>query len=672
MKRRIIGLLLVVVMMTLTLAGCGFSFAKEDMTKYAEFDKDAFLAALEDLEIAETGDGAFTTDEDTRELKVWDKIYKALAKAVDADQKITEGKPGEHDVVYYVYYCTGVKDGVTYTFYADKMKESGATSIQLGLSDHSELNTKIANAFAALSNVDGYIYKTTTTGNTEAGDVVYLSYTRKYSVPAAEGDGTENKKEEYKYVKLELGNKNGASFIDKLVDKEINKEFDLDAAVTEKIGGADVQVTYEDVKIHWVVDEGVGLEIKHTPTSSTKVTPAEPYSAVENDKTVTTIDLKDMELTYYVYPVYYKEVAEFNATTVLTDIFGKNLSSSSLPMFSKPEYKPLISDLATLLDELSDLEGELDKREATLKTKTETYEEKQKVVDEAGENATEAQKDARDDAKEAMETAETKVKEKKAEVDKKNTAVNNKIRDIFAVDKDTDGEDDLDAQGNIEKEYWDNTYKSLETAYNNYIKYALATEIYNLIEEIKVTSLPEKAVNDAYDALMDSYKETFYTGTNDKNESHYSAHKGDFKEFLIEETGASDYKGAKDAVRKEAEDAVKPMVQIYAAAQALDSDDAEGKILYTDKEYNENIKNTNLGTYEDFYGETNIKISEQIDKLLGHYLEMDEEHLVEVESDHEHADGEEHEHEKKPEYVDGKIVYVRIKYSIKADATETE
>ena len=51
---------------------------------------------------------------------------------------------------------------------------------------------------------------------------------------------------------------------------------------------------------------------------------------------------------------------------------------------------------------------------------------------------------------------------------------------------------------------------------------------------------------------------------------------------------------------------------------------------------------------------------------------MDEEHLVEVESDHEHADGEEHEHEKKPEYVDGKIVYVRIKYSIKADATETE
>lgn len=650
MKRRIIGLLLVVVMMTLTLAGCGYSFAKDDMTQYtAEFDKDAFQAALQDLKIAETGDGAFTTNEDTREIKVLDKIYKALAKAVDAEQKLIEGTPGQYDVLYYVYFCTGVKDGVTYTFYADKMKESGASSIQLGLSDHSDLNAKIAEAIAALGDIDSYVYKTTTTGNTEAGETVYLSYTRKYSVPAAEGDGTEAKTETYKYVKLELGKKDGTSFIDKLVDKEINQEFDLDAAITEKIGDADVAVNYSDIKIHWVVDEGANIpEIKYTPGSSTPVAPAEPYidSATSNK-----IELKDVELTYYVFPVYYKEVAEFNAVTVLKDVFGSSLSTSSLPMFSTPEYKPFIEDLAKLLDELVELEKAVTKAEDNL-------EKKQKAVDDAGENVTDAQKTARDEAKTALEAA-------KLDVEKKNTAIDNKIDAIFNVDKDTDGEDDLDTKGNIEKEYWDSCYKDLETKYNNFIKYSLATEIYNLIEEIKVNSLPKKAVDDAYDALMDSYKETFYTGTNDKNESHYSAHKGDFKSFLMEETGATDYKGAKEKVREEAEAAVKPMVQIYAAAQALD-------LVYTDKEYDENVKNTNLGTYEDFYGELNIKLSEQIDKILDHYLEMDEEYLVEVESDHDDHEGHDHEVEKKPKYKDGKIVYVRIQYSIKDDATETE
>lgn len=644
MKRRIIGLLLVVVMLTLTLAGCGYSYAKDDMEQYAEFDKAAFLAALQSLEIA---DGEFTTDEETRAIKVLDSAYEALAKKVDADAKVSEGKPGEYDILYYVYYCTGVKDDVTYTFYASKMKESGASKLQLGLSDLKGVDAKIAAAIAALDSITDYAYKTTTTGDTEAGDTVYVSYTRKYTVAAAEGSGNETKTETYSYVKLELGTAEGNTFVDKLVGKEIGEEFDLDAAIPEQINGASVPVSYSDITVHWVVDAGEAVTFTHTPyTSSTTVAPAEPYTE-NNGK----IDLKDVELTYYVFPVYYNEVSELDATSILKEIYGKNLSSSSLPMFADDPYKTPIGELATLLGELVDLEKKLDEA-------TEKYESKKAIVDKA-ETPTEAQRDAMEDAKEAMDAAQL-------EVDNKNTAINEKIDAIFALDTDTEGEGNLDAAGNILKEYKQSVYDSLEKAYNSEIKYSLATKIYNLIEEIKINSLPQKAVDNAYDVLMDSYKETFYTGTDSTaNKSYYSLYKGDFETFLKDETGTTKFADAKVKVREEAEAAVTPIVKIYAAAQALE-------LVYTDKEYNESVKNTNLGTYEDYYGAVNIKAAEQIDKILDYYLEMDEEHLVEVDDGHDHEEGEEHEHEKKPEYVDGKIVYVRIKYSIKADSTETE
>ena len=358
-----------------------------------------------------------------------------------------------------------------------------------------------------------------------------------------------------------------------------------------------------------------------------------------------------MELTYYVFPVYYNEVSELDATSILKEIFGKNLSSSSLPMFADDPYKTPIGELATLLSELVDLEKKLDDA-------TETYESKKAIVDKA-ETPTEAQTDAMEDAKEAMDAAQL-------EVDNKNTAINEKIDAIFALDTDTEGEGNLNAQGNIEKEYKQKVYDSLESSYNSEIKYSLATKIYNLIEEIKINSLPQKAVDDAYDVLMDSYKETFYTGTDSTaNKSYYSLYKGDFEAFLKDETGTTKFSDAKVKVREEAEAAVTPIVKIYAAAQALD-------LVYTDKEYNESVKNTNLGTYEDYYGAVNIKAAKQIDKILDYYLEMDEEHLVDVDDGHDHEDGDEHEHEKKPEYVEGKIVYKRIKYSIKADSTETE
>ena len=50
MKKRIISLILVIVMASLTLISCGYSYAKDDMSQYASFETiDAFKAALKEL-----------------------------------------------------------------------------------------------------------------------------------------------------------------------------------------------------------------------------------------------------------------------------------------------------------------------------------------------------------------------------------------------------------------------------------------------------------------------------------------------------------------------------------------------------------------------------------------------------------------------------------------------
>ena len=631
MKKRIISMLLVLVMIVLSLASCGYSYAKDDMKQYATFDKDAFLAALQSLSIA---DGEFTTNETVRGTKVFDSIYEALAKAVDADDKKTTGAPGAHDILYYVYYCTGVKDNVTYTFYANKMKEADAAKIQLGLSDLEGVAAKIAEAIGALGDIDAYAYKTKIEGNTAAGDSVYVSYTRKYTVNVTDG-GTQTTTETYSYVKLDVGTATGTTFVDKLVDRAIGTKFNLEATISEQIGGEAVDVSYSDITVHWAVESGANIPtftyVPHTAT--TNVAPSENYS--ENSGK---IDLKDMELTYYVFPVYYNAVPEYTAANVLTEIFGKSLSATSLPMFEDDAYKTLIGELGTLLSELADLEKKLDEA-------TETYNKKKEIVDNAGDNVTENQTTAMNNALTAMGTAQDDVEAKQGEVDAKRDAV-------LAVDTDTDGDDNLDTAGNIKKEYEKKLYDSLESAYHSEIKYKLATKIYNLIEAIEVTSYPEKAVDEAYDVLIESYKATFYTeNESTTNKSYYAYYSGSFRDFLIAETETTDYAAAKKAVRKEAEEAVKPIVQIYLAAQILE-------LVYTDKEYNDDIKNTNLGTYEDYYGAVNIKTAEQIDKILDYYLENDEESIVKDEdgvvTDIEYT-------------ADGKLPYKNISYSIAAD-----
>ena len=89
MKKRIIGFLLVVVMLALTLASCGYNYSKDDLSQYGSFNKAAFEEALKAITIA---DGDFTEDPTIREQKVYDAIYAEFATKAGTTDKKTEGR----------------------------------------------------------------------------------------------------------------------------------------------------------------------------------------------------------------------------------------------------------------------------------------------------------------------------------------------------------------------------------------------------------------------------------------------------------------------------------------------------------------------------------------------------------------------------------------------------
>ena len=169
MKKRIISLILVVATLVLTLAGCAYNYAKDDMTKYATFDESAFYTALHNLVITE---GDFGTNEEERQKKVLDEIAKAFLNVTDTEKKFA-GKVQNYDSIYFCYMA---KDEDGNIFFADKMDETKATTFQVGLSTLTGLNAEIAKKLAEIEGIEDYIYTTSAANVVNAGDVVSVSY----------------------------------------------------------------------------------------------------------------------------------------------------------------------------------------------------------------------------------------------------------------------------------------------------------------------------------------------------------------------------------------------------------------------------------------------------------------------------------------------------------------
>lgn len=662
MKKRIISFILVIVLSVLALASCAYSYENDNMANYVDFNKEAFLDAIASLEIE---DADFGTDEDVRNNKVIDAIFTTLVGKADTDNKITEGTPKKYSTYYYCYYATFVNDeNETVTVYASSMKQSSAVKLQLGMSSLEGLSLKIADAVKDFELVQDYAYDTDTTSTTKKGDIVVVTYTRK-----AEGD--ENSVT-YTNQIIELTEDAPAedgtqTFLNQLVGltagSSTGKAFE---GIDEVVDGETVKVDYSSVKVNWIVKSDLAnhLEVKYTPTEETEV----------NDVAGNEVDLKDKELTYYIYPVYYIDViSELTAEVIVDTIYGSSISAGtdanedgdfddeddtkpSLDVFGDSGYKNGDETINAIVEELAKLQATLEEKETALEDAIEDLEEKQAAVDKAGDDATPEETDALDAAKTAKNTAESE----KTEAD---DAVKAQVEKLLACTK---SGDTSTLEETIVKEYKQSRYDSLEATYKNSIKQNLAKAIYAIAKESITFKkddagnelLPSSEVNKAYKTILNNLKYDFYEGTYSSSSSETNYHyytetkKTGFDGYLRAEYGLKDDEAvslAYDEMWAEARENVKEIVIVYTLVGACDGD-----VSVTNEDVEEFKKGWKYYIYFYYSGLTDdasyYMPALQLDKVLNYFLE-------------EKA---EDDYVEEPDFDNNRVQYVRIEYTFKS------
>jgi len=633
MKKRIISLILVLVMLCLALASCGYSIADEDISKYATFDEDSKLKLEEALKKLSIKDGDFTTDEETRKNKVIDSIYKDLATSSASDaEEVKEGKPADHDIIYYNYYFTAEIDGKTYYFNTTNMKSGTTTSIQLGLADPTDFEKAVAALFADLDFKDK-TYKTDTSGEVKEGDVVYVTYSYTHNVPT--DDGTATKPETVTATNERIVLTKGASA---LVDHLLNNKATINSSSIKDF--EDNGKSYTGIKINWrEASKEIGT-VKYVTYTDSK-------DSTVKDVTGAPKDLKDKELTYHIYPAYYHDIPEFTAVNFVNIILGDSITYEAITrvLFGEKfadktddEKKAIVDNYITkdgdkdvtleeLVKAISTAQKEYDsalaakeKAEGDVNTKQATY------------NSAKSKYDAEpnDERKSALDTAETNLNNAKKELETATTTYNEKLatRDnkVKTLIDTVNAKKDMAAGRNdLVDGYKVLTYEYLRDIYNEEVRMNLAEAVYALFNDVTVNSLPEKAVDESYNRLIENFEYDFYNGTDEASkQSYYSINGGDFKEFLkakITETRVqtTDYEMALREVRKMAEEYVKPIVIIYAISEAYG-------IVATEEEYEEYMESED-SNYESKvfnYGENSVRYAYQFDKLMNYILEYEE------------------------------------------------
>ncbi len=596
--KRTISMILVAVMLVLSLVSCAYSIADEDISLYATLsqeDKTKFETALKSLLIE---DGDLTTDPETRNNKVEDALYTALASTVSSDDKVTEGVPGAHDVVYYSYYCTAEFDGETVVLYASNMKSSA--SVQLGLKEPTDLQEKLIGVFSGVDFKD-ITYEASTSGTAAKGDVAFVTYTYSYTKTTEGGtESTVTKTVTNDIVVIgELEKDATATTLeDQLFGKNVNSTIANFELEDEELG----KVKYTSVKINWIA-KGDKLASFKDVTYDEKTTQTDTKGVSRN--------LKDVELTYHVYPAGFASIPEYNAKAVINDIlstdvtadifyevvFGRDFigkgeeedkytdeqKNEILDKYKDIAYDQLVekvdenknktyektsktaATLAELIEALktvqtnyksaeSSLETankELDKAKNTfetaqtsLKSAKEAYD--AKVEKDGAENATN-EKNALDKAQAAYESAKEALEgTKNAEGALVGGARNAAKKAEDAAKRATDNRDfvinalfALD-EGVMEEKIANGYKKSTELylidVYDNEIKMNVAKEVYYFLRQnVKISSYPEDAINETYEQLFENYEYSFYNEDfGDTKESNYKHYNKDFKKYFIE------------------------------------------------------------------------------------------------------------------------------------------
>ena len=757
MKKRIISLILVVALAFLTLTGCAYNYAKDDMSDYATLDTKAFYDALQALSIK---DGSFGTVEADRLVKVDDAIAQAILKVTDATAKKYQGKVEKYDSIYFCYYA---EDGMGNVFFASKMDESKPTNIQLGLSTLSDFNKLVSDGLLTVEDIATHLYHTSSASVVGKGDVISLTYTKTWL------DGTETKTEEkvqeyvvigendklaekligapvgvelpefkltvtdtvsnadveytYTGTKVEsivkdnstdkvadgdtvyvtytlsfnaapwLNEETGkydlpVEFSPENVDKEGNYKctysYKVEDVVADAEGTAadaktflgqlvgknvgsttssitvkngtvgeknDVELTYTNVKINWIQKtDNAGFTVKYTPydeelkeDNSNKKT----ESNVKGDKVI----LNGVELTYHIFPVYYLDVADLSAELIVREFYSTLAATQTVEhdhteeeheheteyvfdTLNDTEYKNGDKTLADLVKELVTLNSTL-----TTKEKAET--EALKALTTAQSNLAKdtSAEDSADKVslKTKLTNAQTAYLTAKTEADNAEKDVEEKITAILACKKgETVVTDALVA------DYETYQYDTLETAYKAELNKNVATAVIEYLNKnVKFEgNLPKRAVKNAYDAIMNTYKYDFYEGkyssgsstTSTSTETNFAHYNGDFDAYLLDKvvSNKGDMKAVKAAIQEEAEETVKDIILIYVFADAVEEKWGEDVTLTKDekKTIKKNLENTAL-LYQQYglsfsYNLDDSYHAGQFDKVMNFLLEVEE------------------------------------------------
>ncbi len=639
MKKRIISLMLVIVLAVLSLASCAYSYERDNMSNYVNFDVDGFLAKLEEgLSIK---DESFTSVKETRDERVLDAIFTTLVGKADKTEKVTEGTPSKYDTYHYCFYCTFENDkGETVYIYTSSMKESTAsnTKVQLGMSTLDGLDLEIANKVKDLD-ITGKAYSTDSTSKVIAGNTVVVSYTK--NVPTADG-GLEETVYEYQIIEIpETTPENDAdkTFADKLVGLTAGASKGSDIEVTED----GKKVTYAGTKVNWIIKTGkeAAFTVKYTPytddnTDKDKV----EVSTIHGSKDK--VDIKNKELTYHIFPVYYIEVvSELTAEVIVDTILGNKLWTDSdsdkkvdegekgvLDVFTDDDYKNGEDSISAIIEKLYELQLELDDAKKELEEAEEELDELESDKAAAGSTSNPDLDKKLEDAKKAKKDAE----DAKAAAE---TAVDEQLKKLFGCT--STGEGDKAVEEAIIEQYKKQQYDSLEAEYKEKIKQSLAKELYALAKEFMtfekngdVEVLPESAVNETYDRVINNYKYNFYEGTYDTTtkESNYHYYvtegHGGFEGYLMKQLSVDSADKAYAKIKENARASVKEIVCIFAFKAATGDTDVTPTEEQRDNAlttYYYNMYFTAGSANVDDIKENDYLPALQIDNILNYFLE---------------------------------------------------
>ena len=528
MKHRIFALVLALVLIGATLTGCAYNIERDDLSKYASTDLDAFKQKLLGIEIKDSGDYSVAEGAEAdalRKQKLLEKIEDALKGAVNTSAegaKKTEGVFADRQLLSYGYYVTA-EDGKIY--YTSNMKIGSPTTLMIGSVKDDKLVKAIGDALKA-SGKDlkdcVYTTKSGTTDTAEAGKLAFVTYTREYTL----NDKVE--KTTMTLCPVLLPAAADDTFAGKLIGQKLATSLPDSFTVTETVGTGDdaksVEVTYSGVKIDFVAQSTAAVDVPYTYDEKKSVT----------DTAGKTNDLKDVKLTYHIFPMYYYEVAELSAEVILTKIFGEKLATSSLPMFTEKKDDAYVYKYTE------------DGKEVTLYSLIKDISDKKSAVSKAGSDTT---------------------KKKEAQ-----TALDNALAALWGKVQKCAAEGEMEKK--VVEEYKTKLTDNLKETYEKDILNKIGAKVWALIDaSVSVSSYPEKAVKEAKEAIFENLKYTYYTGTETvgsekknirdiyANAKEYIRQKSDYK--------ADTYEASEALMQKAAEKQVAELIKVYLLAEKM-------------------------------------------------------------------------------------------------------